>query len=168
MKIGIVSDSHGGVSRLKTGLEILLSRGAEAVVHCGDVSTLAAVEALGQLPVPTYLVLGNMDRHGAELVAVGRECGVRAEWETVEIPLGDGRHLIATHGHDESLLGELIAGEQFAYVCHGHTHCTRDETFGKTRAINPGALAHPKNPRYATVALLDPDLDTVEHIRVPR
>ena len=168
MKIGIVSDSHGGASRLRAALEVLVGLGAEAVVHCGDVGSAECVEVLGAAGVPTYLVLGNMDRRQAKLAAAAKKCGVALEWQAVQVPIGKGRHLAATHGHDEQVLGELVIGGQFPYVCHGHTHRVRDERLADTRVINPGALRHPKDPKHPAAAILDTETDTLRHIAVAK
>ena len=44
---------------------------------------------------------------------------------------------MATHGDNAHLLSERISGERFPYVCHGHTHCIRDEQFDSVRVICP-------------------------------
>ena len=168
MKVGIVSDSHGRESRLAAALEVLVARGAEVVVHCGDIGSVECVWCLGAAGVPAYAVAGNMDRHADVLAAAAVQCGVNFSEAAVEVPLGDGSYLAATHGADQDLLAELTCGGQFPYVCHGHTHRARSERIGGTRVINPGALAHGRKPRRPTAALLDTDTDTVEHIRVPR
>ena len=149
-------------------MEVLVGLGAEAVVHCGDVGSAECVEVLGAAGVPAYLVLGNMDRRQTKLAAAARKCGVALEREVVEVPIGDGRHLAATHGHDEQVLAELVIGGQFPYVCHGHTHRIRDDRFAGTRVINPGALRHPKDPKHPAAAILDTEADTVEHVLVPK
>lgn len=168
MKIGIVSDSHGSASRLKAALKALVGLGAEAIVHCGDIGSVECVAVLGRAGVPAHLVLGNMDRHEAELAAAAEEYGVALGPEVIEVPIGNGRHLVATHGHHERIFAELVMGQQFPYVCHGHTHRVRDEQAANTRVINPGALRHPKDPKHPTAAILDTDADTVEYIRVPK
>jgi predicted phosphodiesterase len=60
-------------------------------------------------------------------------------------------------------LGELVHSGQFPYVCHGHTHKVRDERIGEVHVINPGAL---RRARRHTVAILDTDGDTLEHVVV--
>ena len=53
--------------------------------------------------------------------------------------------------------------EGVAYLCHGHTHATRDERLGPTRVINPGALFR---ARRHTVAVLDLARDEVSFLAV--
>ena len=77
----------------------------------------------------------------------------------ITVPIGNRRHLAATHGHLAHVVEELILGGQFPYVCHGHTHRLRDERIGGCRVINPGALRGPRGRRGPTCALLDTDTD---------
>ncbi|MDY6914256.1 MAG: YfcE family phosphodiesterase [Planctomycetota bacterium] len=168
MKIGIVSDSHGKTDRLRRAVELFASRGVEAIVHCGDILSAECIELLGDATVSAYVVVGNMDRHVDSLAATAKKRGVHFGWETIELPLANGEYLIATHGHDDKLLNELIAGGQFPYVCFGHTHRPGDKRLGRVRVINPGALRHPRRPHRPTVAVLDTDTDTLDLIEVGR
>lgn len=165
MKIGILSDSHGRADRIHDAVSQLMDRGAEAIVHCGDITTPEDVSSLARPGVKAYLAAGNMDRDlNSWLLTAARNHGVDYAPDFIAVPLGHGDHLAATHGHLEHLLDELIRGGQFRYVCHGHTHRYRDEKFGDVRILNPGALWHPKGRRNCTCILLDADADTVEAI----
>lgn len=166
MLIGLLSDSHGNLSRLTSGVSLLTDQGAEAIVHCGDIVAADHVSILAQPEVPAYLTAGNMDRHCPTLAKHAANCGVNFAADFIEVPLGGGEHLIAMHGDNEQLLCELVQGGQFPYVCHGHTHRTSDKMFGQVRVICPGALTHPRNPTYPTVALLNTDDDTLRFIKV--
>jgi len=168
MKIGIASDSHGRCDRLKAALEAFAGRDVDAVVHCGDVCGAKCMELLGRCGMDAYVVAGNMDRHVATLAQAARQYGVNFAWEVIEVPLGGGEHLVATHGNDEQILGELIADQQFPYVCHGHTHRQRDERHGRTRVINPGALWHPRQPHRPTAAVLDTETDRLDWIELEK
>ena len=167
MRIGIVSDTHGKSKRLAKALELFAARGAEAVVHCGDIVSADDVAMLGGFAGAAYLVAGNMDRHAlGSLAGAAEKVGVTFAADFLAVPLGDGRHLAVTHGNLEELLDELIRGGQYAYVCHGHSHHRRDERFGPTRVINPGALYHPRDRHGESVCLLDTRADTVEFIKL--
>jgi putative phosphoesterase len=168
VKLGIISDSHGRSKRLALAADLLAERGAEILVHCGDILSPEDVAILGRWAECAYLVAGNMDRHitgPLEQAAKERKVAFAADFLTVD--LGDGRHLAVTHGHLDNLLEELIRGGQYAYVCHGHTHERRDARYGSTRVLNPGSLYHPKGHRR-TVLLLDVDTDQVEEVDVPK
>ena len=130
MRIGILSDSHGHDDVLARAIDMLVARGAEAIVHCGDIGTEACLEPLVASPVPAYAVGGNMDRHLPALAHRLTRGALTFHPRTVEVPLGGGKFLIATHGHDEHLLAELVTGAQFPYVCHGHTHRVADRRAG--------------------------------------
>ncbi|MBS3821666.1 MAG: YfcE family phosphodiesterase [Planctomycetes bacterium] len=167
MKIGIVSDSHGRSDRLAEAVAQLAARGAEAVVHCGDITAAEDVEVLAGSDAPAWLVAGNMDRHEeAGLRQAAEACGVTFAIDFVAVPLGDGEHLAATHGHLQHLLDELVRGGQFRYVCHGHSHRRRDERLAEARVLNPGALWHPRGRRDCTCLLLDTHADRLEEISI--
>jgi len=166
MLIGLLSDSHANTSRLENAVSLLVARDAEIIVHCGDIVATNHVSILASAGVPAYLVAGNMDRRPAKLAEEARKCGVNFAPDFLDVPLGDGRYLIALHGHNEQLLGELVTGGQFPYICHGHTHRAADNTCGSVRVICPGALAHPRSPKHPTAAILDTDSDTVKFIEV--
>ena len=166
MKIAIVSDSHGQTEALRCALDVLADRNCEAIVHCGDISNRRSVEALGSAAAETYLVAGNMDRHYHGLARHARKAGVHFSQRCIEVPLGNSHHLVITHGHHLNLLEELIAGQQFPYVCHGHTHRRADKRRAGVRIICPGALSEPRDPARATVAVLDVDRDELTFIEL--
>lgn len=167
MRIGIVSDTHGKSKRLAKALELFAAHGVQAVVHCGDIVSADDVAMLGRFAGAAYLVAGNMDRHAlGSLAGAADAAGVTFAADFLAVPLGDGRHLAATHGNLEELLEELIHGGQYAYVCHGHSHHRRDERQGPTRVINPGALHHPRDRHGESVCVLDSRAGTVEFIKI--
>lgn len=162
MRIGILSDSHGQRDVLAAAVEALVGRGAQVIVHCGDFAEPADIQLLCRPGLAAYAVGGNVDRHHLDDLADRADRGhITFSTELVTVAIGAGRHLAATHGHDEALLDELIAGGQFPYVCHGHTHRVRDERYHGARVINPGALYHSRQPGYPTAALLDTDSDSL-------
>lgn len=164
MKIGILSDSHGKHERLGQAVGILVGKGAQVLVHCGDLGHERSLQTLAEANLPTYVVSGNTDRHIQQLINMAEALGVEFHWEVIEVPLGDGRYLVATHGHDDQLVDTLILGGQFPYVCLGHSHEPADFRQGGVRVINPGALHRAAN---YTVAMLDTEADAVEFIDVP-
>lgn len=159
MKIGLISDSHGHTPRLLKAVELLSMRNVDAIVHCGDICNEQDVRLLNKAGVPAFLTSGNMDRHTARLATAAEKCKVTFHRSFVEVPLGDGQHLVALHGDDHHLLTELVDGQQFPYVCHGHTHRAADERYGNVRVICPGSLHHPRSLKHPSVAILDTQTD---------
>ncbi|MDP6542502.1 MAG: YfcE family phosphodiesterase [Phycisphaerae bacterium] len=166
MLIGLLSDSHANALRLENAVALLIEHGAEVLVHCGDIVAADQLAILAYRGADVYLVAGNMDRRPEKLAEEARGFSVNFAADFLEVPLGDGRHLIALHGDNQQLLNEFITGRQFPYICHGHTHRTANKTYGPVRVICPGALDGPRKPKYPTVAILDTDSDTVKFIEV--
>ncbi len=166
MKIGIISDSHGGESALVRALGHLHDRGAEAIVHCGDITTVAHVEILAGYPGQVRLAAGNMDRRIlVGLAAAAREEGVDFGVEYVTLALSEGDRLAAAHGHEFSVLEQLAADGDFRYVCYGHTHRREDVRRGHCRLINPGALCKPDHGP-SSAALLDTASDELAFLDI--
>lgn len=66
MKIGILSDTHSKVKRAKASLELLLEKGAEFIVHAGDVGERETLELLKNSGKRYVAVYGNNDAHLVE------------------------------------------------------------------------------------------------------
>ncbi len=162
MKVGIVSDSHGQRLRLQRALETLCRRGADTIVHCGDVGGCSCMDELIACGKPVYAVAGNTDLDMSELQRHAQAHGITFDLDMVTISLNGQGLLAVTHGNQPWLLQKGISGH-VAYLCHGHTHRQRNEMVGSTHVINPGALDRTLVP---TVALLDTDSGAVEFLAV--
>lgn len=164
MKIGIMSDTHGDLTTTRQAVELLLSAGAEALVHCGDIGSELCLEELAQSGVPVYAVAGNVDDR-LSLATRAQELGVKWGDLCVETPLGEGKLAAVTHGDVAAMLTELVDSGRYAYVLTGHTHRGRAEQRGRTTIINPGAL---HRAAVRSVCLLDTSSGKAELIVVGR
>jgi uncharacterized protein len=161
MRIGILSDSHGRAHTTRQAVAALLERGAELLLHLGDVGSEAVIdEFVGH---NARLIFGNCDDDVRALTRYAEIMGLKVDHPLGQITI-DGRTIAYTHGHLPYLLDQALA-EGVDYVLHGHTHELRDEWVGRSRVINPGALF--RASRY-TAGLLDPARDALEIIDVPR
>ena len=155
MRIGILSDTHDQVARTRRAVSLLTQAGAEALIHCGDLTIPDVVDEF--LGVPTSFVFGNCDYDQADL----RRAMKRIKATCLDlgglVTLGD-RRIAVTHGHSDAELHRLTALEP-DYLFTGHTHHRRDVRKGPTRFINPGALYRAST---WTVALLDLDADELQ------
>lgn len=71
MIIGLLSDTHGNVSRTRTALEALSAAGAEHLIHCGDLGgedVLTLLFEKQQEGVPVTAVAGNVDEWNPDLI----------------------------------------------------------------------------------------------------
>ena len=161
MLIGILSDSHGRAAITGEAVRQLLKRGAEMLIHLGDVGTEAVIDELAGHH--SHLVLGNCDFPPEPLIRYAANLGVQ-----VDHPMGmlqiDGKTIAFTHGHLEQLVQQALA-RGVDYLLHGHSHEVRDERIGSTRVINPGALF--RAARY-TAATLDPAADRLQLLTIQR
>ena len=137
MKIGVISDTHDDLQSLEKALEILEAEGVTKILHCGDVCGPHLIRALMGFDV--WISQGNMDRHLGLAQAVEATLG-RGRLAWFQRPTLDGYPLAMVHGDNEEALANLVTCGQYDYVFHGHSHRRRDQTVGRTRAINPGAL----------------------------
>ena len=139
---------------------LLVNSGAEALIHCGDITIPEVVYELA--PLPSYFVFGNCDFDLDELrraiASIGGICLERGG--LIEL---DGRRLAVTHGDSSQELARLEA-ERPDYLFSGHTHQALDVRRGPTRFINPGAL---HRAATWTVALLDCANGRLETLQVP-
>jgi putative phosphoesterase len=168
MLLGILSDTHDHPHRTRRAVDLLRQAGAEALVHCGDLTTAEIVGTLAGLP--SWFVFGNNDVWGrgdvasaAKLHAAAQELGVTClDWGGV-IELA-GKRLAVTHGHLGSEERQLLATRP-DYLLSGHTHVRHDRRRDGTRWINPGAL---HRVAEFTVATLDLVTDELHFHTVPR
>ena len=67
MIIGVISDSHRETKVTASAIEWLLARGADLLVHAGDIVESETLRLLRQSSKPYFAVLGNNDEALAEL-----------------------------------------------------------------------------------------------------
>lgn len=168
-KLGLLSDSHGRVTNTRRAVELLVSAGADCLIHLGDVGALEVIDELlvnskaGPGQLPAHLVFGNVDWDASDLQVYARELGIEVHRPMGQLEI-DGKSVYFAHG-DNPDRAELAIQRHADYFLHGHTHEMADERVGQTRIINPGALF--RAAKY-TVALLDVAADQLEFIDVPR
>lgn len=121
MRIGIISDTHGLLR--PEALDFL--RGADHIVHGGDIGGPEIIDALSAL-APLTVVRGNNDG-GAWAEAVP---------ETALLEAG-GLRLFAIHDLAQLRIDPVAAG--IRVVVSGHSHRPRAEQRGPVLYLNPGS-----------------------------
>ena len=126
--IGVISDTHGLLR--PEALEGL--RGADVIIHAGDVGDPAILDALGKI-APVTAVRGNVDT----------ESWARKLPETNVLEIA-GVSIYVLHNID--LLDVKPEAAGFAAVVYGHSHVPKQETRNDVLYFNPGS-AGPKRFR---------------------
>ncbi|MFT4046538.1 MAG: metallophosphoesterase family protein [Solimonas sp.] len=136
MRIGLISDTHG----LLRPEAVDALRGADLIVHAGDIGAPDVLDALRAL-APLVAVRGNNDTDG----------WARAVPETRTFEAGGRRlHLL----HDLKLLALDPVRERVAAVISGHSHKPRIDTRDGIVYINPGSAGPRRFNLPVTVATL--------------
>ncbi len=155
MRLGILSDTHDQIARLREAIHLLRGEGADVLVHCGDITRAETVAACAGLPC--YFAFGNHDAD--DVPGLGRAMAdaraVCLGWGG-EVTLA-GKRVAITHGHMTTDIRRLLAGRP-DYLLTGHSHIAHDRQEGPTRRINPGALHEADD---FTVAMLDLGTDVL-------
>ncbi len=150
MRLGIISDTHGHVELTRPAVRMLESLEVDAVLHCGDIGSLAVVELFAAWP--THFVFGNCDDNPEALAAAIRRAG-----QTCHGLFGDlefeGVRVALLHSHERRRFREAIDGGDYRLVCYGHTHVAAIDRHGETLVVNPGAIYRADPHSVAVVEL---------------
>jgi len=160
MKIGVVSDSHGRLEIIQSAVRLLRERGAELILHCGDIDSPDAVRLFTQ--IPTHFVLGNWDLQPVLLKRAIEDAGGAVHDGIGQLELA-GRRLAWLHGHVRGERQRLETSGEFNFVFYGHSHAAEAHQIGRTVVINPGAL---HRARTKSVALVDLGVGDWVHLSV--
>ena len=142
-------------------VQLLRDEGAEALIHCGDLSSPPIVNACAVMPF--WFVFGNHDADNVPaLQQAALESGAVCLGWAGEVNL-DGRLIAVAHGHMSYDIRRALAARPH-YLLSGHSHVASDREEKMVRRINPGALH--EADRF-TVALLDLLYDELRFITIP-
>jgi predicted phosphodiesterase len=179
MLVALIADIHGNVPALEAVLAELERDGAERVLCLGDVGIgpqpVEALERLEELGCP--VIMGNWDarflgRHTHldgelehVLVALGAWSTeqlspvhidfVKTFSQTLEVSLGEGVTLLASHGSPRSYedailattpddeLERMLEGRTASVLACAHTHFQLFRRFEESVIVNPGSVGLP-------------------------
>ena len=131
MKILVLSDSHGMISRVYDAYETVRP---DLLIHLGDRSEdIDRVVSFGDVKCDIVLVKGNCD---LTLFGAPKE-------RVLDI---DGVKLFCVHGHEQRVKSGLDAltfaakSRNCTYALYGHTHVKSVDEINGVTCINPGAV----------------------------
>lgn len=148
--LGVLSDTHGHISKTRQAARAFEAFDIQGLVHCGDIGSTEIPRLLEAWP--THYVLGNMDGQQDGLLRAIEAAGgtMHGRFGSVRTP---ERAIAFLHGDDVSRLDAEITSGVWDLVCHGHTHQANQYLEGRTLVLNPGALYRSSFPSIAIVDL---------------
>jgi putative phosphoesterase len=140
LRVGIISDTHGA---LPQGALAAL-RGADAILHAGDIGDPAVLRQLGAI-APVTAVRGNTDTEGPlrRLPAVAR------------VEIGGSRFVLAHREHSLGAGADRDTGIGADVAVYGHTHIADLTRTGSVLWVNPGSASCPRGGGPPSVAIVE-------------
>jgi putative phosphoesterase len=145
MKICIVSDSHDRAEPLAQAVREARARGAQAVIHCGDLIGAQTIKPALAEGLPVHAIHGNNLGDPQAMHYQSRMSGGLLQYYGPEAKLElGGRRIIVVHydhhGHAFACTGD------YDLVCCGHSHKAEARTVthvkgGTSWLVNPGTVA---------------------------
>ncbi len=153
MKIGIISDTHDNIDRIKESIEIFNREGVKLVIHAGDVTSPFALIPFEELHAEFVGIFGNND--GDKILLRERSRG-RIHRQPHKI-IFEGKRIVVLHEPD--LVEDLAQSGNFDLIIYGHTHKARVEKINNALIVNPGEAGHWLYGK-STIAIVD--INTME------
>ncbi|MBT3348010.1 MAG: metallophosphoesterase family protein [Thiotrichales bacterium] len=144
MKIAIISDSHDNIELLHSAFADAKDRGAEQVLHCGDVVAPYTIKRAHKYGLPIHVIHGNNTGDLYHLAKVSNDPQYMVTYygRDASIELG-GRKIFMVHYPEYAEAMALTA--KYDLVCCGHDHHCNIETIQTidqnktTLLVNPGS-----------------------------
>lgn len=140
LRIGILGDTHDHIPNLKKAVTLLNREAEQLFLHTGDFISPFVIPVLSDLEGEVKGVYGNNDGDHDLLQERCRETlNVCIPGNFFEIHY-EGVRIALLHGHEKTLLADLIESGLFDLVVHGHSHRASIGKNGHTLVINPGEV----------------------------
>ena len=147
--IAIFSDTHSVSGHELEGAALRAAREADVVIHAGDFTSEAALEAFQEVCEVFFPVHGNAD-----------SAAVRERLPTARVVEAAGVRFGVTHRRDGGEMGLVMFGRSrdADIVVSGHSHRPRVVETEDVLLLNPGSHADPRGNRPG-FAVLEPRSD---------
>lgn len=170
MLIGVISDSHGEIEKIKKVLGIFEKMGVKMIIHAGDLDRAGHLELFKELALPIKMVIGNIDEEPERYLEKSKSLGLDFEMNTFLNIKVDNCRIFVFHGNVlgplELVLDKFIDSKLYDVVVYGHTHKKRNENKNGVLLLNPGSLQPIGLGIKESVAVYDTDTNKAEIINL--
>lgn len=171
MKICIVSDSHDNRFLLAAAVKDGKQKGAEAVLHCGDVVAPTTLRILKPIGLPVHVIHGNNtgDLYSMAKLSHAEDSLIHYHGQDAGMELHQRRIFMVHYPHYARAMG--TTGD-WDIVCCGHDHKSEISEISnikgaKTLFINPGTVGGVgAQPTYIMGDLASMEF-SIEHVPIP-
>jgi uncharacterized protein len=141
MKIGIISDSHDQLDRIKKAIERFNREKVQLVYHLGDICSPFSLILYKDLKCSIKAVFGNND---SDIYKHLRYKPDNMEFfDKVYVDEVDGKKILIMHGDPPEIAEAALQSERYDLVFVGHTHMAETRISKKCKLVNPGSLVGP-------------------------
>lgn len=163
MRIGVISDTHGGLKSWREVIKGIFSD-VDIILHAGDIfyhgirnpqpegyNTITFAQEINELKLPLIICKGNCD---SEVDQLAVDIPIQSPYIFCQF---DSLKVLVHHGHllsDEEVM-RLASRWNFGIVISGHTHVPRLEKEKKVVFLNPGSPSLPKGDGIPTVSIIE-------------
>jgi len=161
MKIGILTDTHENMNKIRKAVEIFNSAKVDMVLHCGDIISPITTKEFKDLKAPMHLVFGNNDGERVFLVEKFKGIG-EFHQPGYEFTVGNKKGIMM---HEPVGIEALAESGKYDYIIYGHTHKRDIRKIGKTLIINIGETGGWLTG-VASIGILNTETDEIEVIEI--
>jgi putative phosphoesterase len=121
MQIAILSDSHDHREHLAAAVADAKARGAEAIIHCGDIVAPSTLHAAQPSGLPLHVIHGNNMGDTYNLARLANKPGsnIRYYGQDATLELGGRRIFVVHYPHYAKAMAQT---GDYDLVCNGHEH----------------------------------------------
>ncbi len=159
MKVCILSDSHDQRALLESAARAAKEKGAEAILHCGDVVAPSTLSVLKPIGLPIHVIYGNNsgDLYAMSRIASKPDSIINFHGQDAGITLAGQKIFLVHYPHYAKAMA--TTGD-WDLVCCGHEHKTSIDQVqnikgGSTYLVNPGTVGGIDAPATYMMANLD-------------
>lgn len=159
MKIGIMSDSHDNLPKIRAAIAVFADEKVKLVIHAGDLVSPFAAKELKKIKSRFVVVFGNND---GERLGLARMLGDKINLPPYQLKIADLKMLIC---HEPYALSALKQSGYYDAIIYGHTHEVDVQKDGASLIINPGECGGWVNDR-CSIAIWDTETSDIEIIEI--